>query len=125
MTTWQLYWITRLDNVVSFFDFVTALFCFVLILIGGIWLLKTLDDDMNEEEKKEFNKIMWKYFFRGLIISSIFIIIDIFIPTQKDILTIYSAEWATNSAEVKKLPDNTVKAINKLLGDYIKNDKNK
>jgi amino acid transporter len=119
MNFWQLYWITRLDSICTLIT-VFLILILITIFIGGIiYFVEYQDRWTNEEDKKEL-KNKFKFINYLAIIEVIIIILSIFVPSQKDILTIYSAQWVTNSDEVKKLPDNTVKAINKLLEDYTK-----
>jgi heme/copper-type cytochrome/quinol oxidase subunit 2 len=119
MNFWQLYWITRLDSICTLIT-VFLILILITIFIGGIiYFVEYQDRWTNEEDKKEL-KNKFKLINYLAIIEIIIILLSIFVPSQKDILTIYSAQWATNSDEVKKLPDNTVKAINKLLEDYTK-----
>lgn len=126
MTTWQLYLITRLDNLNSFFCFCLIFCFFILSILFFIFIIKAKDDDFNDEnEKDNFCKSMAKYFSITLIMTFIFTIIAILIPSEKDVLNIYAGEWITNSKEMKEIPDNTVKAINKLLELYINKDTNK
>lgn len=45
-----------------------------------------------------------------------------FLPTKTDLAIIFAGQWITNSEEVKALPDNVVKTMNKFMTDYIGDD---
>lgn len=124
MTTWQLYLITRLDYMHTILAIILCISTCVVV-IGVIGVINCLNEgdelDKNSKEYirglKIFKKSLFAFIISGLLLF--------FIPTQKDILKIYAADWATNSKEMQKLPDNTVKALNTLLENYIEKENKK
>lgn len=120
MSFWQLYWITRLDSVCTMVCVFWVLILISLLISIPMYISESTSDFSEEDKLRTKNEFKFiNYLVVGFIVLSL---LSIFVPSNKDILTIYSAQWATNSEEVKKLPDNTVKAINTLLEDYIKKD---
>lgn len=123
MSVFELYLITRLDSINSFFSGIIVL-CFVSIIILIIIYAVKLDnnDFLTPKYKKLFIKKIKKYIYINIWVLIISIIFSLAIPNEKEFLEIYAGRWATNSKEMKNLPNNTIKALNKLLEDYNKKD---
>lgn len=111
MSLFELYLLTRLDIIHETLIVATFLSCFLLLfgLIFG-WL----DNDEDFACPKTYS--VWrKRTGITLVISSVLLIAT---PTTKDIAIIYGLNYATNSEEVKKLPDNILKTINTQLEEW-------
>lgn len=62
---------------------------------------------------------------RWLVYGAIAFTIATFIPTNKQLAMIMGGYVVTNAESVGQIPDNTMKAINKFLEDYVEDTKEK
>ena len=112
-----LYWLTVLGHVnfVAIFASVALLFSFIALTIPVVF-----DEELDCYRTL---KRVWKLSFIGFIIS---LAISVMIPSRDEIYAIYGVgsvlDYAKNSEEVQKLPDNAVKALNIYLEDIQKTD---
>ena len=117
----EIYWITRLDAISTFFGMVT-IFSFLGLFI--LLMLSLLGDLMFKEEIKKYFKCI-----KMLTISFVIGFLGItFIPTTKDVMLIYGLgtmkEYIDNNEKTKELPDKAIDALNKYL-DEINNSEEK
>lgn len=117
MSTFQLYLLTRLDAFSQTFN-VLSWGTFILTLITAVFGLfhKAQIYDISFEEAFKATKY-------SAIVFCIICFISCLIPNKKDMALIVAGKWATNSAEMQKLPENVVKVTNKFLEEYLKDDK--
>lgn len=107
-----LYWITVLGNINTLAGLSFAIFMGILFFS----IFPFLDED--EPNKKPF-----KISLIGAIVS---FTLYVLVPSKNELYTIYgigsAIDYAKNSKEVQKLPDNAVKALNAYLENVQKKD---
>ena len=112
-----LYWLTILGNI-SFVSFIAAM---VFIVSCIILIPMSLDKELSSYHY--ILKKAWKISLTGLIIS---LAVCVLIPSKNELYAIYGVgsviDYAKNSKEVQKLPDNAVKALNAYLENIQKED---
>lgn len=110
-----LYWLTVLGNISLIAAIAAGLFLF-----GCVMLLvkKIIDDDLSKLNEKGI-----KISLIGLFAS---LVLCVLIPPKTELYAIYGVgsviDYAKNSKEVQKLPDNAVKALNVYLENIQKQD---
>lgn len=121
MSTWQLYWITRLDGLVNFFEisaFATLVLCGACIA-AYIGISSDLGMTTKDTESYEGIKRLVRFFRNsGIALLLPFLISTIgalFLPSKKDIAIILAGHWATHNKEMIKLPENVIKTLNDFL----------
>lgn len=109
MTPFQIYLITRLDNIncaLGSIWIVAAILSIIMFIATAI-----VFSDGNDEDCRVFKK----WLFRCMGIFLITMGINIFVPTTKDIIAMYTVPAVLNNAEAKKLPTNVLKFVNEWL----------
>lgn len=112
----ELYWITRLDvaNTIIFLFLVFSIIGFVIALS------KALEHDAFESKEPNIYKKCFKAFS---ISSAIFVLLCIFIPSERDALLIYGVggtiEYIKSNETAKQLPDKCIQALDQLIDSYI------
>lgn len=117
-----MYWITRLDSI--------FVICVVIASVSGTILLgmllwKWIDFDIiSDEELTHLNRRIKT----AIILSVVFGLISVFVPTTKDALIIYGVggtlEWIKENDHAKELPDKAVEALSLYLDDITKDLQN-
>lgn len=109
-----LYWITVLGNINSLAPVTFSLFAVFLFFL----YLDVFVRDATKSNKKTF-----KLCYIGIVAS---LTLCVLIPSRNELYAIYGVgsviDYAKNSKEVQKLPDNAVKALNVYLESVQKND---
>lgn len=132
MTTWDIYWLTRLEPLGELLGSMTGGWLFFALVGGfvagiGVGLCaETMTSTIEEERaltKKGFKFFVFPIVFGGMIMSGLSAVGKTLIPTNKDLAIIFAGAWATNSAEMQRLPENVVGTINKFMDDYRKDEK--
>ena len=118
----ELYWITRLDNIIGVIQLLLVLLVVSIIIMTICYI--AFDEDTREMYPKfwEMYPKIKKHFKQVCISALIIIAMLIFIPTTKDAYVIYGVGSIIESPECKKLPDNAVKALNTWLETECKSD---
>ncbi len=123
-----LYWITVLGNLCTL-SFWALVLLTVAILLLGTYALVTVADAYADEEDKVKAHTSYKLVGKLALCSIIPILILTFVPSTKQLYTIYGVgtviDYAKGSKEVQKLPDNAVKALNVWLENVNKDKKDK
>lgn len=119
----KLYWITILDDI-NFVTAITLLITSIIALVSlGLYFAYDEDDEYEQEKKA----LAWKIAKKALIAFVIGALIGIFTPNTKEALVIYglggTLDYIESNDKVKELPDKCVIALEKLVDDYIENDK--
>ena len=108
---WILYLCGLADSFTAFFGIIGALFGVVSLIYFFYWA----------DSGKGSYKIKYP------IISITFILLAMLIPSTKTCYLILgvteTVEYISNNEEIKKLPDNAVKALNYWLEEQVKEDK--
>lgn len=106
----ELYWITVLGDLNTV---CTVVFLVALVMGGGLTVAWIVNDEVGCVSKiKGALKVFCVFALLGLLGC-------VFVPSTENLYAIYGVgsviDCCKNSDEAKKLPDNTVKAINKYL----------
>lgn len=116
MSMWQIYWLTRLFNLQSALSVIAVVFGFSTFLFGISMVT----------EFKEKEKGIYKYWAKQSLTAFVSsMALFIFLPSKSDVAIMVAGSWATNSEEMKKLPDNVVKTINDFLSEHQSHKENK
>ncbi len=108
ITSWDIYWITRLDSVhTSVALFIALLGCALFAFLG-----------FGACDKGNF------FYYKKSLIATAFIfvmsIISItFIPSTKEACAIYLIPKIANNEQMQKLPDNAAKLLNVKMEEWI------
>lgn len=118
-----LYWITILGNLNILGQVLLAILLIVASSTGIFGMVNSQDGKCDDEVKKAL-----KIAKKCLLYSIIPLLMVTFIPSEKQLYTIYGVgtviDYTKNSKEVQKLPDNAVKALNVWLENVNKDNKN-
>ena len=127
-TTTVLYWITRLDGIISFLIGLGILGgVIILSIIISIHASSDFDNCHNTEEisnrkntrKRWRNKIKWI-----LPLTITFFLIAVFIPSKKDAIFIIAGgktiDWAKADTNLAKIPSQTTLIISKYFDKQVK-----
>lgn len=121
-----LYWITVLGNLCTLSGWTLGILIVAILLLGTYAIAIATGDYADEDDKAEARKY-YKITKKLALCSIIPILILTFVPSAKQLYAIYGVgtviDYAKNSKEVQKLPDNAVKALNVWLENINKNKK--
>ncbi len=118
MTSWEMYWLTRMDSLITglvIVCIITGTFVLVSLLAG---MIKQFDFG-----EKEFNDFVIKIKkpFKWCCVLLIFSILGMmFIPTTKEMAVITYVPKVLNNEKVQELPSNLVDAANTWLKNATK-----
>jgi hypothetical protein len=107
ITSWDIYWITRLDSIQAFF--VVSVFIIGSALLAFLVLLFA-EDCWDEHGGK---------YFAGVAIFLCMLVGGILTPSTKEFAAIYLIPKITSNEQVQKLPDNMMKLLNGKLEEWI------
>ena len=105
ITSWDLYWITRLDGI-------DLLLC-IIFIIGTIILIVSSACYGAAEEK------MPKWALKPAILLIVIGIIEAFIPDTKTMIAIMFVPKIVNNETVQQIPENAAKFIDLKLKEWI------
>lgn len=112
----ELYWITRLDAANT-----VIIICFIASIIGFVCSLFAAVSNGVFENKEP---CIERKCFRAFSISlTIFALLNIFVPSERDALLIYgiggTIDYIKSNDTAKQLPDKCIQALDKLIDSYI------
>jgi len=116
MSSWTLYWLTRLDVLkVTFGGIIlassiigfAALFGYTCCIAGG------------RETPVGLTTICKRTFYTCLFLLGFSIIGNVFAPSFKEQAFIYLAPKIVNNEQVKKIPENALKILNTKMEQYL------
>lgn len=119
----DIYWITRIGTLQSFFEVVAILG--VVLLVAYLLLFPLVLEAYNEagECSKKLIRKVNKTFFVAWAIS---LIGYFFIPSQKELVIIYGVgstiDYIKSSDKAQKLPDKALEALTRYLDSVEKED---
>jgi len=118
ITSWDIYWITRLDYFCGFF---VGFFLFLLglFIIFGVVGLVALGDRPDEDERKNGIKYL-KGAVVAFVLMMFFLAGIIFTPSTKEVIAIYAIPKMANNEDVQQIPANFAKLINGKLQEWMK-----
>lgn len=112
---WELYWLTRVDGIVTLSLIVGIISIFIGVIIIAQWVM---DDEIPDKLKRSLNICIITF-----IIS---LLLAVFIPQKQDMLLIYglgpTIDYIQDNEKVKELPDKCVEALSKWV-DSLNEDK--
>lgn len=115
MTSWQIYWLTRLDSLSAFTSFTTGVLLVASIVLAIIWLVTHDGSLFDDDTPKRFVKPFWVCAAVGLF--SWFLCI--WIPNTKEMAVIIVAPKLYNAIsqneDLKKIPANVIDLANSWL----------
>jgi len=112
ITSWDIYWITRLDVIGVFFA--VLLICYIAALIVGF--IATCAGELWNDDCWPVVKKSWKW---GIISFIIFMFVSFFVPSTKQAAAIYLIPKIANNEHVQKLPDNAMRFLNGKFEEWI------
>lgn len=117
MTVWEIYWLTRLEPLGGAFSALSGFMLGLALLTGLVtWSYLTDCDDTCVQPTK------WRWFVGAvagfLLLSAGMRFTVALLPSKSDLAVIFAASWATNSEEMRKLPDNVVGTLNRFMEQY-------
>ena len=120
----ELYLISLLDNLNTTL-IIVCLFCCTAAIVLSTFIIMEKDyynpDSEFESDKKQAKKylMLLKWFNILCMVTSACLVIDIFIPSKKDMLLIYGGgkviEFVDNDSIAKQLPHDAIEALHKYL----------
>lgn len=123
ITSWEIYWITRLDGIHNILMVLISL----VIVAAVLGMLPICANDLWEAEG------IWPKIVKAYKTGAAFIIACItvvsFTPTTKEFATIYLIPKMANNEQMQKVPENLAKLLNAKMeawiNDTLKNDEKK
>lgn len=120
----ELYLISLLDNLNTMLIAV-CLFCGIAAVVFGVFVIEEKvyynPDSEWESDKKQAKQYLTllKWFKISCVVTSACLVVDIFIPSKKDMLLIYGGgkviEFVDNDSIAKQLPHDAIEALHKYL----------
>lgn len=110
ITSWDIYWITRLDSV-----------CMFLIAIGFVLLMLIIFFPLIAEVALELEK--QSIVKCELLLSASLLLVclcGVFVPSTKEFAAIYLIPKIANNEQMQKIPDNAAKLLNVKMEEWIK-----
>lgn len=115
----EIYWLTRLESINTFFTIIIAIGIVASILLIGACFIVYLCDGLIPSKFKKVS-------IYTLIITIILSIISIFIPTTKEAYMIYgignTIDYLKEDEATKQLPDKCVKYLDKWIDENLKEE---
>ena len=119
----EMYWITRLDNVINFLGVILFLSLSAFIILFVFYLIE-IDDSYFAQKRIGTFKTAMRVSFFTVIISTLSLI---FTPTSSEVMMIYGVgsaiDYVKANEKVKELPDDMVDALIRCVRDIDNNDK--
>ena len=115
ITSWDIYWITRLDNITALAVGATIVLSVVFVL-SGIFIPMASDCfDISENVWKLIKRI-----FKVLItIWCISVFVNAACPTSKELVAIMFVPKIANNEQLQQVPENALKLINSKLKEWV------
>jgi len=114
ITSWQLYWLTRMDYFSGFFQVIgsiTGIALFVLLIMSMFFKSLSYGEDSDAVRSIKFFKVaLWVFPF--CLITNIF---AFFIPSTKEMAAILVIPKIVNNQKVQQLPDKVLDLANSWL----------
>ena len=120
LTSWDVYWITRLDVAQQTADCLAWLSFFCLV--GGFTICALMycrDYAYQGFSSKAFFIDRRKFYIPPFISLMVFAFLSVAIPTTNQFAAIYLLPKIANNEQVQKLPDNAMKLLNGKMEEWI------
>ena len=123
MSPWLVYMMMEADSLIKFFGTIGTLAAVLSIGIYGLTTAELVIDGNSMDEDDKGRIIRARNIAKPVaIVACIFLPLAVLMPGSKTIATIIGVQAITQIEDVSKLPNNTVKALNKVLEQYIEED---
>ena len=113
MSTWNLYWIMKLDVLSSFFEFLSS----IIGLAMGVFIIFLIVAYLNDNKMKPFKQILIILFIFFIPIVSIAILL----PDTKQMCALLVVpkviNYTMDNEEMKKMPDQIIKLGSEWLNE--------
>lgn len=116
ITEWQMYWITRLDSIGTFFTLMAIFAWGIGGFVGLYYLCRFINDTAGERKKLLMTIVISVWFF----VESILMAGSVLIPSTKSIVAILAVPAMSRNEDMQQIPGNMAKFINKNLEEWIK-----
>ena len=107
ITSWDIYWITRLDSLQPLFGLTAMALALATIMLAFHASISS----------------QWGEMRRWIVVTTIstvmFIVLAILTPSTKEYAAIYLLPKIANNKQVQKLPDNAIKFLNAKMEAWI------
>lgn len=125
MTMFQLYILTRCQHIndmlcqaVAFLAGLVALICAISILRYVFIQLDEYRQVVKDEKVAAVKKTSWPLLKRTAILLTIVSILAPLVPNNRDLYVMIGGYYVTNNDEIKKMPNNVLKAANNFLEEF-------
>ncbi len=116
ITEWQMYWITRLDGIGTFFTLMAIFAWGIGGFIGLYYLCKFIKEHSEERKKLLITLIISVWLF----VESVFMVGSILVPSTKSMVAILAIPAISRNEDMQQIPGNMAKFVNKNLEEWIK-----
>ncbi len=116
ITEWQMYWITRLDGIGTFFT-LTAIFAWGIGGFIGLCYLCKFINNMAAGRKKLLMALVISVWFS---VESVLMAGSVLIPSTKSMIAILAVPAISRNEDMQQIPGNMARFINKNLEEWIK-----
>lgn len=116
ITEWEMYWITRLDGIGTFFTLM-AIFAWGIGGFIGLYYLCKFIKEHSEERKKLLIILAISVW---LSVESVLMVGSILVPSTKSMVAILAIPAISRNEDMQEIPGNMAKFINKNLQEWVK-----
>lgn len=114
----ELYWLSVLGSLSEIVTYLTFVVLLLLCATCTVYIITVLCS----EENSRLRKILIK----GSVCLVLLALLSSFLPSKKELYVIYGVgktlDYLQSNEDAKELPDNVIKALNKLAEEYAKED---
>lgn len=115
MILFEIYLLTRLNPLIGYLHLASlaSLICVVVFAF-----MCAINSDQRYDSEKYFFKLAESKLRTSIISCTLLSLLSVVIPSQKDAVMIIGGYYATNSAQIRQLPENVLAATNAFLKEY-------
>ena len=113
VTGWDIYWLTRLDNICIFLAVIWVLSFIVIIVSIFVGIFALVED--NDEIKNGVKQVLRRFVPIAILLS----IPAIFLPNTKEYAAIWLLPKVINNEQVQKIPEHALKLLNLKVEQWI------
>ena len=118
ITSWDIYWITRLDFISDCLIAPAIIFGIVFAVLFIITLIWRFDKPEKEEEQRVAKKA-FIYTLAALFVFMACLSAYGLVPNTKNMIAIYAIPKTANNEQVQQIPPNFAKLVNKKLQEWM------
>ena len=125
MTTFEVYWLTRLDNISDLLAIALGI-CAVAAFFGPIMIHAYADTETDTKAEENRVKAMAVPFAKRAFIAFLAVAaLRVFIPSTKELVAIYGISYLTQNKDAREIPAAALKVLNKELQELAGDNKDK